>query len=104
MTQRFTNRRRLAGYVATILLAFFVLRISAVQNVIADALIEFVEITEKTLRLPCALLDHDRGFPWTGSIQPVRRTCNRSTTSKEAVCRFNSRNIANGSSSVLLYC
>jgi hypothetical protein len=45
-----------------ILLAFFVLRIPAVQNAIADALIEFIEITEKTLRFPCALLDYDRCF------------------------------------------
>jgi hypothetical protein len=62
MTQRVTNRRRLAGYVAMILLAFFVLRIPAVQNAIADALIEFVEITQRTLRLPCALLNHDKCF------------------------------------------
>jgi hypothetical protein len=45
-----------------ILLALFVLRIPAVQNAIADVLIEFIEITEKTLRFPCALLDHDRCF------------------------------------------
>ena len=62
MTERVTNRRRLAGYTAMILLAFFVLRIPAVQNAIAGALIEFVEITERLLRLPCALLDHDRCF------------------------------------------
>ena len=56
MTQRVTNRRQFASYAAMILLAFFVLRIPAVQNAIADALIEFVEITQRTLRFPCALL------------------------------------------------
>jgi hypothetical protein len=45
-----------------ILLAFFVLRIPAVQYAIAEALIEFIKITERMLRLPCALLDHDRCF------------------------------------------
>ncbi len=62
MTQAKTNRRRFAGYAAMIVLVLLVLRIPAVQNAIADALIEFVEIAERTLRLPCALLDHDRCF------------------------------------------
>jgi len=62
MTRRVTNRHRFVGYAAMILLALFVLRIPAVQNAIADVLIEFIEITEKTLRFPCALLDHDRCF------------------------------------------
>jgi len=62
VTQAKTNRRTLAGYVAMILLAFFVLRIPAVQYAIAEALIEFIKITERMLRLPCALLDHDRCF------------------------------------------
>jgi hypothetical protein len=62
MTRRVTNRHRFVGYAAMILLALFVLRIPAVQNAIADVLIEFIEITEKTLRFPCALLDHDKCF------------------------------------------
>jgi len=62
MTRRVTNRHRFIGYAAMIVLAFFVLRIPAVQNAIAGALIEFVEITQRTLRLPCALLNHDRCF------------------------------------------
>jgi hypothetical protein len=33
-----------------------------VQNAIAEALIEFIQITERTLRFPCALLDYDRCF------------------------------------------
>ena len=69
MTQLVTNRRRLAGYAAMIVLALLALRIPAVQSVIAGALIEFVEITERTLRLPCALLDHDRCF-FPGQVGP----------------------------------
>ncbi len=60
MTQ--TNRRRLAGYAALIVLALLVFRIPAAQNVAAAALIEFVEIAERVLRLPCALLNHDHCF------------------------------------------
>jgi hypothetical protein len=71
MTQHFTNRRRPAGYAAMIVLALLVLRIPVVQNVIAGAFIEFVEITERTLRLPCALLDHDRCF----SLDRLDPTC-----------------------------
>lgn len=71
MTERITNRRRLAGCTAMILLTFFVLRIPAVQSVIAGALIEFVEVTERTLRLPCALLNHDRCF----SLDRLDPTC-----------------------------
>jgi hypothetical protein len=71
MTQLVTNRRRLAGYAAMIVLALLALRIPAVQSVIAGALIEFVEITERTLRLPCALLDHDRCF----SLDRLDPTC-----------------------------
>jgi len=60
MTQRITNHRRLAKYAAIIVLALVALRMPAVQNIIASALIEFVEITERTLRLPCAVLDRDK--------------------------------------------
>jgi hypothetical protein len=62
MTQRVTNRRRLAGYAAMIVLALLVLRVPAVQNVIAGALIEFIEITERTVRFPCWLMDHQSCF------------------------------------------
>jgi hypothetical protein len=62
VTQAKTNRRKLAGYVALAVVTLLVFRIPAVQNAIAEALIEFVEITERTLRFPRALLDHDRCF------------------------------------------
>jgi hypothetical protein len=62
VTQAKTNRRKLTGYVALVVVTLLVFRIPAVQNVIAEALIEFIQITERTLRLPCALLDHDRCF------------------------------------------
>ena len=62
MTQARTNRRRLAGYAALVMVTLLILRTPAVQRVVADALIEFIQITEKTLRLPCALLNHDHCF------------------------------------------
>ncbi len=71
MTALKTNRRTLAGYAAMIVLALLVLRVPVVQNVVAGALIEFVEITERTLRLPCAFLDHDRCF----SLDRLDPTC-----------------------------
>jgi hypothetical protein len=71
MTAPKTNRRRLAGYAAMIVLTLIVLRVPVVQNVVASALIEFVDITLRTLRLPCALLDHDRCF----SLDRLDPTC-----------------------------
>ena len=62
MTQAKTNLRKLAGYVALAVVTLLVFRIPAVQNAIAEALIEFVEITERTLRFPRALLNHDKCF------------------------------------------
>jgi len=56
------NRRKLAGYIALAVVALLILRIPAVQRTIAGALIEFVESTEKTLCLPCSLLNHDHCF------------------------------------------
>jgi hypothetical protein len=62
VTQTKIRRRRLAGYAALIVLTLLIFRIPAVQNVAAAALIEFVEITERVLRLPCALLNHGHCF------------------------------------------
>jgi hypothetical protein len=62
VTQAKTNLRKLAGYVALVVVTLLILRIPAVQNAIAEALIEFVEITERTLRFPRALLNHDKCF------------------------------------------
>jgi hypothetical protein len=62
VTQAKTNLRKLAGYVALAVVTVLVFRIPAVQYVVAEALIEFIQITERTLRFPCALLDHDRCF------------------------------------------
>lgn len=63
--------RKFASYAAVLLLALLVLRTPAVQNVVASALIEFIEITERTLRLPCALFDHDHCF----SLNRLDPTC-----------------------------
>jgi hypothetical protein len=71
MTRRVTNRRRLVADAAMTVLALVVLRIPVAQSVIAGAWIEFVEITQRTLRLPCALLNHDRCF----SLDRLDPTC-----------------------------
>ena len=71
MTQAKTNLRKLAGYVALVVVTLLILRIPAVQNAIAEALIEFIQITERTLRFPCALLDYDRCF----SLDRLDPTC-----------------------------
>jgi hypothetical protein len=71
MTVAKHNRRKFAVYAAVVVLAFLVLRIPSVQYVIAEALIEFIQITERTLRLPCALLDHDHCF----SLDRLDPTC-----------------------------
>lgn len=62
MTPTKMRHRRLAGYAALIVLTLLVFRIPTVQNVVAAVLTEFVEITERALRTPCALLDHDHCF------------------------------------------
>jgi hypothetical protein len=71
MTVAKHNRRKFAVYAAVVVLAFLVLRIPAVQYIIAEALIEFIHITERTLRLPCALLNHDHCF----SLDRLDPTC-----------------------------
>ena len=62
MTDHKTNRRRLASCVLLFILALLFLRIPAVQRVAAAALVEFVETTEMTLRLPCVLIKHGHCF------------------------------------------
>jgi hypothetical protein len=62
MTISKINRRKFTGYAAVVVAALLIFRIPVVQSVAADALIEFLRITERTFRLPCAALDHDHCF------------------------------------------
>lgn len=62
MTPTKIRRCRLASYAALIVLTLLVFRIPAVQNIAAAVLAEFVQITERALHIPCALLDHDHCF------------------------------------------
>ena len=71
MTDHKTNRRRLAGYALLVILAVLFIRTPAVQRIVAGTLIEFVEVTERVFRFPCALLDHDRCF----SLDRLDPTC-----------------------------
>jgi hypothetical protein len=71
MTAHKSNRRRLVGYALLAVLAVLLFRTPAVQRIVADALIEFIETTEKTLHLPCTLLNHDHCF----SMDRLDPTC-----------------------------
>jgi len=62
MMYRSMNRRKLAATATMIALAFLVLAMPATQNVLACALNEFAEITERALHFPCTLLDHGKCF------------------------------------------
>ena len=62
MTHRAMNRRRLFVNAALVALALLVLAMPATRNVLACALNEFSEITERALHFPCTLLDHGKCF------------------------------------------
>jgi hypothetical protein len=62
MTHRSVNRRRFVANAAMVVLALLVFAMSATQNVVACALDEFAEITERALHFPCTLLDHGKCF------------------------------------------
>jgi hypothetical protein len=56
------NRRRLFVNAALVALALLVLAMPATQNVLACALNEFAEITERALHFPCTPLGHGKCF------------------------------------------
>ena len=62
MTLRIMTSRRSALHVAVIALVLFALRILATQNIIVGGLVDFADITERVLRIPCQLLDHEHCF------------------------------------------
>ncbi len=62
MMPHLINRRRLFVKAGLIALALFVLAMPATQNVLACALEEFAEITERVLHFPCTLLEHGKCF------------------------------------------
>jgi hypothetical protein len=62
MTHRSVNRRRFVANAALVSLALLVLAMPATRNVLACALDEFAEITERALHFPCTLLDHGKCF------------------------------------------
>ncbi len=71
MTERVTHRRKFVAYTAMTVLVLIVLRLPAVQSIVAGALIEFVEIAERAMHIPCCLLDHERCF----SLDRLDPTC-----------------------------
>lgn len=62
MKQCIHNRRRLFLNAALIALALIIFALPTTRNVLACAVEEFAEITERILQVPCTLLDHDRCF------------------------------------------
>lgn len=62
MMPHLMTRRRLFAWTGLIVLTLLVLTMPATQNVLAVALDEFAEITEKVLHFPCTLLDHTHCF------------------------------------------
>lgn len=62
MMPHLMNRHRLFVNAGLIALALFVLAMPAAQNVLAFALDEFTEITERVLHFPCTLLNHTHCF------------------------------------------
>lgn len=62
MMPRLMNRRSLFVKVGLVALALFILAMPVTQNVLACALDECAEITERVLRFPCTLLDHTHCF------------------------------------------
>jgi len=62
MMPHLINRRRLFVKAGLIALALFVLAMPVTQNILACALDECAEITERVLHFPCTLLEHGKCF------------------------------------------
>lgn len=62
MMHRSTNRHRFVANIALVALAILILALPATQNILACALDECAEITERVLHFPRTLLDHSKCF------------------------------------------
>lgn len=62
MMSHLMNRRRLFVKAGLVALALFILAMPVTLNVLAFALDECAELTERALRFPCILLDHSHCF------------------------------------------
>jgi hypothetical protein len=62
MTERITHRHKFVAYAAMTVFVLVVLGTPAVQSIIAETLVEFVTVTERIVRIPSWLLDHERCF------------------------------------------
>jgi hypothetical protein len=70
MTVRFRARHQFGVRAAFIVLVIAVLRRHAAQTIIAVGLVEFDDMSERMLRIPCQLLDHERCFS-LGRVRPM---------------------------------
>jgi hypothetical protein len=62
MTLRIANRRTSIVQAAVFVLVLAALRAPAVQSMVVGGLVEFGQITDSMVRLPCWLVDHSRCF------------------------------------------
>ena len=62
MTPRITTRSRLAIQAAVIVLAIAAVTTPAARSIILCGLVEFADMTERVVRIPCWLMDHTRCF------------------------------------------
>jgi hypothetical protein len=71
MNSRTANRRKFIGYAALSGLALIGASIPVAQQVVVAGLNDVVEITERIVRIPCWLLDHENRF----SLDRLDPTC-----------------------------
>lgn len=62
MTIRITARRKFVSYAAVMVLAAAALRTHTAESILIGGLIEFADVSERIMRIPCQLLDHKRCF------------------------------------------
>jgi len=62
MTQSIPNRRRFCLNATLIALALLLFALPATQNILASALDQFAEITDRALHFPCTFLEHGKCF------------------------------------------
>jgi hypothetical protein len=93
-----TRRRLFTGIVVMLRWRLATLATPIGRAVALASMVRVAEVSTKVLRLPCWIVDHSKCFSLDRLDPTCPHNCKRSTAPKEALCRFNSRNIASGSS------
>jgi hypothetical protein len=71
MNELVVRRRKFAVQATVILLTIAVLSTPAARTVLAAGLVGFADVTERILRFPCCLMDHEHCF----SLDRLDPTC-----------------------------